>query len=77
MWSVQNARNDFSTERNWPNTNIEYIRNKKIEYLYSNIKQSVPNIRIFEYIRVTLEYYTCQGSEDEVNHKGYRMKGSG
>ena len=57
MWSVQNARNDFSTERNWPNTNIEYIPNKKIEYLYSNIKYLVPSIDIpiFEYIRVTLK----------------------
>ena len=34
--------------------NIEYIRNQKIKYLYSNIKYSVPNIRIFEYIRVKL-----------------------
>ena len=38
----------------WLNTNIEYICNQKIKYSYSNIYYSVPNIRIFEYIRVTL-----------------------
>ena len=38
----------------WPNTNIEYVRNQKIKYPYSNIKYSVLNIRIFEYICFTL-----------------------
>ena len=27
----------YSVLANWPNTNIEYIRNQKIEYSYSNI----------------------------------------
>ena len=27
----------YSFLATWPNTNIEYIRNKKIEYSYSNL----------------------------------------
>ena len=59
----------------WPNMNIEYIRNQKTKYSYSNIKYSVLNIRIYSFYTVKLGKSQHANLKKEDNlKKGYDKK---